>query len=88
MFRCIPFGFFAGLLPRNERIKRAAYVAGFAKEEERFLATYTIFTPEMKKQLFKKELLQEISNTDSEANRQALFSNRQLQRPAFQDAFY
>jgi asparagine synthase (glutamine-hydrolysing) len=66
LFRCMPFGFFAGLLPRNERIKRAAYVAGCAKEEERFLATYTIFTPEMKKALFKKEILRNASNADAE----------------------
>ena len=47
-------------VPRNDRLKRAAYASGFTNELERFLAIYTIFTPKQKKLLFKKEVAEKM----------------------------
>ncbi len=52
----VPLEYISKALPRNDRFKRAAYASGFTNEAERFLAIYTIFTPEQKKLLFKKEI--------------------------------
>jgi asparagine synthase (glutamine-hydrolysing) len=47
----LPLSVLAGFLPRNERLKRAAFASQFKSEPERFLAIYTLFTPEMKRHL-------------------------------------
>lgn len=46
LLRLMPLNFTANLLPRNERFKRAAFASRFPVELERFLAIYTIFTPD------------------------------------------
>jgi asparagine synthase (glutamine-hydrolysing) len=52
------------ILPRNERFKRAVYASKFNNELERFLAIYTIFTPEEKSKLFIPEIKEKIKNNN------------------------
>ncbi len=54
-FRKSPIRTFASLLPRNERFKRAAYVSQFSNELQRYLAIYSIFTPDLKERLLRKD---------------------------------
>ncbi|HZY80877.1 MAG TPA: asparagine synthase (glutamine-hydrolyzing) [Cyclobacteriaceae bacterium] len=57
----LPMTQVAKLLPRNERFKRAAYASRFSNEVERFLAIYTIFTPEQKVKLLNPDLQRKIN---------------------------
>ena len=54
----LPLDRLAKLLPRNERLKRAAFASRYTSELERFLAIYTIFTPSMKRQLLNPDVQQ------------------------------
>ncbi|CAN5668707.1 asparagine synthase (glutamine-hydrolyzing) [soil metagenome] len=68
-FKMLPMTHLMKFIPRNDRLKRAVYASGFGNEIERFLAIYTIFTPEQKKYLFKKDVLEKMnfgSSTDLE----------------------
>jgi asparagine synthase (glutamine-hydrolysing) len=56
LFRFLPLRVLASLLPRNERLKRASYASGFTDEVQRFVAIYTLFTPEQKLKLVLPEL--------------------------------
>ena len=56
VLRFLPLRPLASLLPRNERLKRAAYASAFTDEVERFVAIYTIFTQEQKQKLLLPEL--------------------------------
>jgi asparagine synthase (glutamine-hydrolysing) len=56
LLRFMPLQQLTSLLPRNERLKRAAYATRFSDDLERFLAIYTIFTPEQKEKLVKDEV--------------------------------
>ncbi len=60
----LPLNKIASFVPRNERFKRAAYASQFKVEPERFLANYTIFTPEQKKTLFKEDIHDLMLNED------------------------
>jgi asparagine synthase (glutamine-hydrolysing) len=51
LFGRLPVQAITSRIPRNERIKRAAYASRFSRESERFVAIYTIFTPEQKYRL-------------------------------------
>lgn len=62
----LPLKMISGIVPRNERLKRAAYASQFDSEIERFLAIYTIFTPEQKKMLLKEDVQSKIKNSDIE----------------------
>ena len=57
LIRMLPLDFLASALRRNERVKRALYASRFSDELERFLAIYTIFTPEQKALLLTKETM-------------------------------
>ena len=56
----------ASLLPRNEQIKRAAFASQFAQEARRFLAIYTIFTPEQQRQLVQEDVRTRFSDVDQQ----------------------
>jgi asparagine synthase (glutamine-hydrolysing) len=56
LLNALPMQQLASLLPRNERIKRAAYASRFANDLDRFLAIYTIFTPEQKTSLLRDDI--------------------------------
>ena len=66
LFKMLPMEQLMKIIPRNDRLKRAAYASGFTDEAERFLAIYTIFTPEQKKKLFKKDVWEKMSENNSE----------------------
>lgn len=61
----LPLNAIARLLPRNERLKRAAYATQFSEEYKRFLGIYTIFTPAMKRQLFNQETAKRVQDRDA-----------------------
>lgn len=62
----LPLNTIARVLPRNERLKRAAYAMQFSEEYKRFLGIYTIFTPAMKQQLLNEETRMRMQDRDAE----------------------
>jgi len=66
LLRALPLDLIMKLIPRNERLKRAAFAAQYKEEVTRFLAIYTIFTPEMKAGLFNDDTKRQISDSNSE----------------------
>ena len=52
----IPTKMATALFPNNSAIERGLYSAKFDNELDRFIAIYTLFTPDIKKNLFKPEL--------------------------------
>jgi len=60
----LPLKTIASLLPRNERLKRAAYTSQFSTELQRFLGVYTIFTPTQKEHLVKAHVKKLLHNAD------------------------
>jgi len=62
----LPLNMISQVLPRNERFKRAAYASKFGNELERFLAIYTIFSPEMKNKLLNEDIKRKMSDVDIE----------------------
>jgi asparagine synthase (glutamine-hydrolysing) len=56
LLHALPLGRIASLVPRNERLKRAAYASAFADDLERMLAIYTIFTPAQKAKLLRSDV--------------------------------
>lgn len=81
LLNILPLKMIAKLLPRNERFKRAAYAAQFTKEQERFLAIYTIFTPDQKEKLLNEEIKRLLINRDLE-----LFENLYSQTSGLADS--
>lgn len=65
IFNKLPYKKIITLLPRNERLKRFAYMSKFTTELQRFLAAYTIFTPFQKELLLKEDIKRNISNVDN-----------------------
>ncbi len=51
-----PHGLIRKMFPRNGALDRALYASKFSNELDRFLAIYTLFTPELKRELYKKEI--------------------------------
>lgn len=64
LLNLLPLHTLSEMLPRNERLKRASYASQFTNEIERFLAIYTIFTPEQKSQLLNDDVKSRITNED------------------------
>ncbi len=64
LLQMLPLKTIAEFLPRNERLKRAAYVSQFSTELQRFLGVYTIFTPIQKEHLLKADAKKFIHNAD------------------------
>lgn len=62
----LPLKQLAQVFPRDESLRRAAYASQFTNELERFLAIYTIFTPEQKSHLLNKDVITRVKNTDLE----------------------
>jgi asparagine synthase (glutamine-hydrolysing) len=62
----LPLKAVAAFVPRNERLKRAAYASGFADGLERMLAIYTIFTPEQKAKLLCPDVRALVKDVDRE----------------------
>lgn len=60
--KTIPWNLLLGIFPRNESVRRASHAAEATGDLERFINIYSIFTPEQKQLLFKKELYQHIKN--------------------------
>lgn len=60
----LPLNTISSLIPRNERLKRAAYASRFPNELQRFLGTYTIFTPLQKEYLVLPEVKKRLHNVD------------------------
>lgn len=58
----IPWNLLLGIFPRNESIRRASHAAEATGDLDRFVNIYSIFTPEQKQLLFKKELYHHIKN--------------------------
>ena len=66
LLHALPLQSVARFLPRNERFKRAAFASQFENELERFLAIYSIFTPEQKANLVKKDIASSLTNVNLE----------------------
>lgn len=66
LLNLLPLNTISEMLPRNERLKRATYAAQFTNEMERFLAIYTIFTPEQKAGLLNDDVKSKMTNEDLE----------------------
>nr|MBU1328622.1 asparagine synthase (glutamine-hydrolyzing) [Candidatus Omnitrophota bacterium] len=64
LLRILPLASIAALLPRNERLRRAVYASKFPTELQRFLAIYTIFTPEQKMQMVNGDIKKQMTNAD------------------------
>jgi asparagine synthase (glutamine-hydrolysing) len=64
LLNLLPLDLISDILPRNERLKRAAYASQYSNEIERFLAIYTIFTPEQKSKLLREDVKEKITNED------------------------
>ncbi|MBX7046438.1 MAG: asparagine synthase (glutamine-hydrolyzing) [Ignavibacteria bacterium] len=64
LLNLIPVNLLSSVLPRNERIKRASYALNFSDELQRFLAIYTIFTPQQKEKLLNEDTYSKIKNED------------------------
>lgn len=64
LIKMLPLKTIAGLLPRNERLKRTAYMIQFSTELQRFKGIYTIFTSFQREKLLKKNLKKMIHNDD------------------------
>ncbi len=64
LLNLLPLNLLSEMLPRNERLKRASYASQFTNEIERFLAIYTIFTPEQKSKLLKDDVKNKMSDED------------------------
>ena len=64
LMRRLPLKAISSLIPRAERIKRAAYASRFADERDRFLAIYTLFTPSQKKELLIPDVYERLINSD------------------------
>jgi asparagine synthase (glutamine-hydrolysing) len=62
--RMLPLEAIAAVLPRYERLKRAAFASQFESEAERFLGIYTIFTPSQKRRLMLPDLFNGLNNVD------------------------
>lgn len=62
----LPLKMLSEIVPKNERLRRAAYASQFENEIERFLAIYTIFTPGQKKLLLNEDVYEKIKNDDIE----------------------
>jgi asparagine synthase (glutamine-hydrolysing) len=62
----LPLESLASILPRNERLKRAAFASRYVAERERFLAISTIFTPHLKTRLIRPEVAAAITRSDGE----------------------
>ena len=60
----LPLHAMSKIFPRNESLTRLAYAAGFRDELERFIAIYSIFTPEQKEKLVKREVLAEMTDVN------------------------
>lgn len=60
----LPLNIISSLSPRNERLKRAAYVNRFSNELQRILGAYTIFTPLQKESLLLPEVKKQLNNID------------------------
>ncbi len=65
ILRALPLEKLVKWLPRNERIRRAAYASQFDNEKDRFLGIYTIFTPEQKARLFNDDVKKKTSDVDA-----------------------
>jgi asparagine synthase (glutamine-hydrolysing) len=63
LFERLPMKILQKFFKRNERVNRISYASRFADELERFVAIYTIFTPEQKNKLWNKNIFRE--NTDN-----------------------
>jgi len=60
----LPLNTLSKLLPRSEQVRRLAFSSGISNELERFLAIYSIFTPEQKRGLVKAEVLATMPDDD------------------------
>ncbi len=56
LFSLAPRGLVSALFPGNSALDRAFYASKFSNEMDRFIGIYTLFTPELKKGLYKKQL--------------------------------
>jgi len=66
LLNLLPLNLISEILPRNERLRRASYAAQFTNELERFLAIYTIFTPQQKARLLKEDIKAKMQDEDIE----------------------
>jgi asparagine synthase (glutamine-hydrolysing) len=64
LLQMLPFKAIAEILPRNERLKRAAYTSQFSGELQRFIGVYTIFTPLQKEHLLRGDTKKLFHNAD------------------------
>jgi len=64
LLQMLPFKTIAEILPRNERLKRAAYTSRFSTELQRFIGVYTIFTPPQKEHLLRGDTKKLFHNDD------------------------
>lgn len=81
ILQMLPLKTIVALLPRNERLKRAAYVSQFSTELQRFLGIYTIFTPTQKESLLKADVKKHLHNVDEALVERLYSQTSELQGP-------
>lgn len=74
----LPLPLISRMFPNNSSIERGIYSSQFKDELERFIGIYTIFTPELKAQLFKKD----ITGMIEEDQKQLFAKNYKLTDPS------
>lgn len=77
----IPLGLASKIFPLNATLTRGVYASGFKEELDRFIAIYTLFTPDLKKGLYRKELLPLVSK-----DQRYLFKRNYNQSASLQDS--
>ncbi len=78
LLRYIAFDKIIKIIPRNEKLKRAAYSSKFNNELSRFIAIYTIFNQTVKKNIFKKEFSESISTNGEFLFKEAYDNSKNL----------
>jgi len=64
LLQMLPLKTIVEFLPRNEKLKRAAYVSQLSTELQRFLGVYMIYTPTQKEHLLNPDAKKLIHNAD------------------------
>lgn len=77
----VPLNFIARLIPINATLTRGFYASNFNEDLDRFIAIYTLFTPDLKRHLFKQE-----SDSFSKENQRFLFEKNFIPGRGFRDS--
>lgn len=77
----LPAKVISAMFPANGSLARGIYALTFKDELDRFVAIYTLFTPDLKEQLFKKDWVESIDK-----NQRGLFETKYKQSLSLKDS--